>query len=146
MRICQLDETHISQVVELFIEVFEQEPWNEIWQAQWVEDRCRCILDSKYSMGFVVEQDDKVVGAVFGRGVPFKGQLDFEIAEFFVSPAKQRAGIGAALLHHLNESLIAGGYGSSVLLTAVDSVASKFYKQHGYEENCDLRFMLKKLL
>ncbi|MBE7380994.1 MAG: GNAT family N-acetyltransferase [Leptolyngbya sp. SIO1E4] len=145
MNIRKITVQDLDKLCHLFVEVFRQEPWNEEWKIEWVEERLKYILNSQYSESLLAENANEIVGAVLGRGMPFKGNLNFEIVELFVSPTLHNQGIGTKLLTALEQSLAQSNYYRIFLLTASGSPAESFYRKCGYVTNEQLCFMTKSL-
>ena len=109
------------------------------------DDRYQFILNSAESFGFVAIEESKIVGVLAGRGIPFKGQMEFEVCELLVDSQFQNIGVGKALLSHAETVLSNAGIGVVTLLTSKGSVAEHFYTKYGYEPVGSLLFMCKKV-
>lgn len=145
MNIRKITTQDLDELCDLYVEVFKQEPWNEEWKLEWAKERLTYILDLKYSEGLIAENTNKVMGAILGRGVPFKGEFSFEVVEFFVSPNLRNKGIGTKLITFLEQTLAQANYHKVFLLTAHGSTAELFYQRRGYALNKQLCFMAKAL-
>ena len=145
MQILPIDEDHLEELYGLHINVYSQPPWNEHWERQWVDDRYQLILSSKLALGFVAIKNDRVCGAILGRGIPFKGELEFEVCELFVANDLQREGVGQSLINHLYKTLSYHGMSYIILMTKRDSTANDFYLKSGFNPIDELRFFYKKV-
>ena len=145
MNVREITTQDLDALCHLFIEVFKQDPWNEEWKFEWAKERLTYILSLNYSNGLMAEKSNEVVGAILGRGMPFKGRLNFEVVELFVSPRLQNQGIGTKLMTALEQILTQANYRKVVLLTARDSTPELFYQRRGYKLNEQISFMSKVL-
>lgn len=131
----------MAEVIDLYIEVFSKPPWNEKWEKQWVEDRIQWITSMPNSQSIVGEKENKIIGAAFGFGKPYKGKLEFEIIELFVSTESQNQGNGKNLIQALEKKLKKYGYSKTTILTARESGPEKFYKRLNFSRLERLVFM-----
>ena len=134
-----------NSVIEAYIETFADEPWNEVWEYDWVLKRLRWVESVPNFIGKIVLDGDKVIGALLGYAKPFRGRLDFEILELFVLPDFQGKGLGRKLVEELEQSLTSDEHGVVHLLTSRDSSSEKFYEKLNYERNDRLCFMVHRL-
>lgn len=133
---------HEESLIEAYIETFSGEPWNEVWEPDWVLNRVRWVSNVPNFTGLVAIQDDEVVGALLGYAKPFKDKLDFEILELFVLPSFQGKGIGKSLIKELESRLSNSEFSHIHLLTAIDSESELFYKKLNYVRNEKLSIMV----
>ncbi len=132
---------HENLLIKAYIETFAGEPWNEVWDYEWVLNRVRWIESVPNFIGIVAVEDDRVVGALLGYAKPCRDKLDFEILELFVLPSYQGKGMGKKLVANLEERLSASEYGVVHLLTAKNTDSEAFYKKLGYDRNEKLCIM-----
>ncbi|NER84130.1 MAG: GNAT family N-acetyltransferase [Leptolyngbya sp. SIO1D8] len=145
MNIRKITAQDLDGLCDLFVKVFKQEPWKEEWELAWAKERLQYILDSKYSESLIAENGHEIIGAILGRGMPFRGRLNFEIVEFFVSPHFRNQGIGTKLMISLEQILKQAKYHEIFLLTAKGSTAEIFYQKQHYRLNEQLCLMSKVL-
>ncbi len=143
MNIIELKSEHLNKVSDLHVRVCSEEPWNEHWEPKWAVDRYQFILNSAQSFGFVAIEGSEIVGVLAGRGIPFKGQMEFDICELLVDSKFQNNGIGKALISHTETTLNDAGISAVTLLTSKGSVAEHFYTKCGYDSVESLLFMCK---
>lgn len=131
-----------DSLIKAYIETFAGEPWNEVWEYEWVLNRVRWLESVPNFNGKIVLDGNRVVGALLGYAKPFRDRLDFEILELFVLPSYQGKGIGRSLVTELEASLSTKSYGVIHLLTGSNTSSEQFYKKLGYERNEKLCFMV----
>lgn len=61
--------------------------------------------------------------------------LDENITDFWVDPAFERQGIGAALLDETEKEIVRQGFSKACLETHAQSEAVAFFEKHGYSVN-----------
>ena len=138
MRIRRIEFDDLERLSELFVIVFNHEPWNENWTKDWAYERLCIIYKSHGFYGFVAQDENTPIGAIFSRIGSYKGELELEIVENYVSPTEQRNGVGAALINELKMQSKKDGVTCFVLQTDKTTFAKEFYLKygfHGHEEN-----------
>ena len=137
-------DKYIEQVVDLFIDVFSKEPWNDSWKSnKHAEEFLQDIVDTPGFKSLLYIKDDKVIGALFGHTIKWCEGDEFYIREFFVDSNFQGEGIGTKLMEELERKLKKEDIHTVVLLTERNTEARKFYENKGYKINDDIVFMYK---
>lgn len=136
------EKKHTEQTIQTYIKSFSDEPWNEVWQPDWIANRLDWLQSIPTFRGFVAIENQQVVGAILGYSKPYKDRNDFEVLEMFVDPDHQGQGIGKALMETLS------GYveQNAVIhvLTARGTGPEAFYEQSGFKRNDHLSFLSKR--
>jgi aminoglycoside 6'-N-acetyltransferase I len=101
MIIRTIEDNDLNSLAELFVTVFNQEPWNENWTVEWVLERVNIIFGSYGFHGVMADDSNMPVGAIFSRMGSYKGELELEIVENFVRSAQQRRGVSEGLMNEL---------------------------------------------
>ena len=143
-NIINYEEKYLDQVVELFIDVFSKEPWNDSWDSN--KDAENFLIDIVNTPGFkslLYIKDEKVIGALFGHTIKWCEGDEFYIREFFVNSDFQGEGIGTKLMEKLEKELKKENIYTIVLLTEKNTEAKKFYHNKGFEIIDDIVFMYK---
>jgi len=131
---------------DLFIEVFNGEPWNDTWTRETAGARLREFVDCGRFFGFTLWEGEVLAGAVFCHGSTYcKGEEVF-IDELFVSPAHRRKGYGKMLMKEVETHAKAQGHASITLLTNKGYPSHGFFKGQGYRESGFMVFMFKKII
>ena len=120
---------------------------NEIWQCRWNDDTAyaylRDFVEHRKFVGFILVEDNEVVGAVLCRERVWWNNSELYIEEMFVSPQFQRRGYGQRLLRaierYVNEKQLAG----ITLSTNRFSFAPDFYRKNGFIDGEHVLFMYK---
>jgi ribosomal protein S18 acetylase RimI-like enzyme len=133
MNIRKIEEKDLEALVNLFVSVFNSKPWSENWTKEWAYERLNIIFNSYRFYGYIAEVDDIPFGAVFSRIGSYKGELELEVLEMFVSNQQQRQGIGAALLDELKLQSKKYGIVCVVLQTDKTTFAKDFYLKYGFK-------------
>lgn len=133
MNIRRIEERDLKVLAELFVSVFNAPPWNESWTIKWAYDRLDIIFKSHRFYGYVAEKHGTAIGAIFSRLGSYKGMLELEIIENYVSGNAQRKGVGAALMSELKLQAQQDGISCFVLQTDKTTFAKEFYLKYGFE-------------
>jgi ribosomal protein S18 acetylase RimI-like enzyme len=137
----KIQENDLPNLAELFVSVFNEPPWSENWKYDWAYQRLHILFNSYGFYGCLAESRNGIVGSVLTRIGSYKGELELEIAECFVSKNEQRKGVGSALLNNLKLYAKNEGISSLVLFTDRNTYASKFYKKYGFQSHEENIFM-----
>jgi ribosomal protein S18 acetylase RimI-like enzyme len=145
-EITEFSTKYETSLIETYIEAFSGEPWNDVWEYDWVLKRLHWLEAVPNFIGLIAVHEDQVVGALLGYAKPFRATLDVEILELFVLPKYQGQGVGKRLVAELEQRLDSNEFGVVHLLTARDTDSEAFYKNLGYERNEKLSFMVNRRL
>ena len=123
---------------------------NEMWQCRWSLETSKEYLcdyfDSKKFVGFVLEIDHILVGAMFCHEKLWWNNSELFVDEMFIQPDLQRIGYGSELMKaaegYIKEHKLAG----FTLSTNRYSPAPKFYKKNGFVDAKHILFMYKETL
>jgi aminoglycoside 6'-N-acetyltransferase I len=133
MHIRRIEKIDLENLSELYVAVFNHEPWSENWTKDWAYERLSIIFRSHRFYGFMAEEGNIPVGAIFSRVGSYKGELELEIVENFVSSTEQRKGVGAALMNELKSRTEKEGIVCFVLQTDKNTFAKDFYLKYGFQ-------------
>lgn len=138
-------ESDVDKLSELFIDVFSKPPWEETWEFAWAKERLQILFESPKFTGLLYELDGKVVGAILGRGMSFKGEKELEVVEFFVSSDIQGKGIGSQLVSQIGSTAAQQGYKYILLLTSNRVPAYSFYLNNGFYHEKKMALLVRDL-
>jgi ribosomal protein S18 acetylase RimI-like enzyme len=131
MYIKKTEEKDIPQLATLYIESRPHNAEQQAWRHSWAADRLEVMLRTPGSYGLCVYSNNRLVGCLVGRAIPYKGALEFDILELFTEPNhKQRP--KQALLFALQKHLRERGYRKCTLRTLHDSTETQFYTEQGF--------------
>lgn len=139
------EENDLLNCTETFIEVFNDEPWNDDWSFAKAK---QYLLDFYHTPGFLgvlAVENEEIIGFIFGVHRIWWSGDEFFINEMCVSPRQQNKGIGRALLNQLIKELDVSTISNIALLTDRGIPAEEFYKKNGFEEIERLVFLSKNL-
>lgn len=135
----------MEQCIELYINVFNSEPWNETWTYQTAKERLTDLLQTPKFLGFLLYENGNLIGFIAGNSKKTYKGLTFYLAELCVNNQIQGKGYGSKLLLCLEDELKKRDIQSLYLLTANGGLAEAFYLKNGYSKN-DNRIVMKKIL
>lgn len=135
----------IEQCIELYISVFNSDPWNETWTYTSAKERLTDLLDTPKFLGFLLYEKDNLIGFIAGNSKKSYAGLTFYLAELCINNRIQGKGYGTKLLLSLEEELQKRDIQNIYLLTANGGAAETFYLKNGYETN-ENRIVMRKNL
>ena len=98
MKISKMMPQHLDACVELFIEVFTKEPWNDTYGSrEQVVTFFQNHMANNYFVGYVLEEDDRIIALSIGMKKPWINGLEYYIDQFCVSSELQGKGVGSSL-------------------------------------------------
>ena len=148
-RIEPIDRTVPSGASELFVAVFNDDPWNEDWTADAARARLQELVELPGFVGYqLVDGLERgqhgVLGVAMGYTRTWHTGPVYKLDHLYITPDRQGEGLGSRLLRHLEDDLYGRGVHSIRLATGRKAPARSFYEDHDYEENPEL-WMYKSL-
>lgn len=141
MEIRLFEKNDLLKCTRLFIDVFNQEPWND----KWTEERARQYLldytNTPGFMGIIAVKGEEIIGFIFGASKVWWNGNEFFINEMCVTIEKQKNGIGSMLLTYLLKELRSKNISNLSLLTNRGIPAEAFYKKNEFTEMERLIFL-----
>jgi aminoglycoside 6'-N-acetyltransferase I len=144
-KIIPITTDNLEQCIELYIRVFNSEPWNESWTYETTKERLSDLLHTPKSLVFALFDNHKLVGFIGGNCKKNYGGMTFYLAELCIDNEIQGKGYGSKLLKHLEKKLKAMNVQSIYLLTMNGGQAEAFYNKNNYAVNENRIVMLKSL-
>jgi Acetyltransferases len=136
-------EADIKECAEILCAVYNNEMWQCRWTLDTAVDYLKDYFVAKKFVGFVLEIDDKVFGAIFCHEKIWWNNSELFIDEMFIIPNLQRKGYGSTLLKaaesYIDEHRLAG----FTLTTNRYAPAPQFYKKNGFVDCEHVLFMCK---
>ena len=139
-----LEESDLIKCVETFINVFNDEPWNDEWTFTIAQKYLLDFYNTPGFLGVVAVENNEVIGFILGVHRTWWRGNEFYIHEMCVKSQRQNKGIGKLLLNHLINSF-GDNISNVTLLTNRGIPAEVFYKKNGFEEIERLIFLRKKI-
>ncbi len=135
----------ISSCAEILCQVYN----NEMWQCRWTVETAKAYLedffDGKKFVGFVLEYNEKIIGAMFAHEKIWWNNSELFIEEMFVLPEMQRQGFGSALIKAAEEYVAEHKLAGLTLSTNKYAPAPNFYRKNGFQDNEYIMFMYKEM-
>lgn len=131
-NIIGITNEYITECCELYIKVFNAEPWNDKWALETSYKRLNDIYISPNFEGVLYLENGEVKGAIFGNYEQFFEGVHFNLREMFVSNELQGKGIGTKLLNALEERLRELGVTTIILFTSKGNKTSNFYLTNNF--------------
>lgn len=123
----------IDECVDLYINVFSREPWNDV-----IESRDQVIpyfensIANNYYLGYVALRNHHVVALCVGMKKPWMQGMEYYIDEFCVHPELQGQGVGSFFLKEIEMLAKEQGVHGMLLNTDKEYPALKFYEKNGF--------------
>jgi len=143
-NIRELKITDLDECVDLFISVFNSEPWNDGWTVEKANKRLQNIFQNSGFYGGYWKYDI-LIGFACGNKEQWTDLEHFNLIECCVDNEKQNMGIGTKVISKLEQELLGQNCSRIYLLTMRSSLAETFYKKNGYYVNERMIMMGKKL-
>jgi aminoglycoside 6'-N-acetyltransferase I len=131
----QFKVSDTKECVDLFIRVFNANPWNDRWNMDSATEYLWEFIISPSFIGFIAVIIEKIVGVCFGHKRSYWQGKEFEIDEMYVDAEMQGKGIGTRLFEFMTENLKEQGIRNYVLMTGKDLPAESFYRKNGFYRN-----------
>ncbi|MCB2312953.1 GNAT family N-acetyltransferase [Clostridium tagluense] len=144
-NIISIENQHILKCSELYIEVFNAEPWNDKWTLETAHKRLNDIYISTNFEGVLYVEDEQIKGAIFGNYEQFYDGIHYNLREMFISNELQGQGIGSKLINELEKRLKGIGVTTIILFTSKENKTSEFYSKNNFTEWDSMAMMGKDL-
>lgn len=145
MHFKTVEENDLNTCSNLFLSVFNEEPWNDKWTMEKAE---QYLTDFYWTPGFLgvsAIENEEMIGFIFGTRRTWWSGDEFFIHEMCVDTGRQNKGIGKALINHLINELNSNSITAISLLTDRGIPAETFYKRHGFKEIERLVFLSREV-
>lgn len=140
----QIKKHMIDDCVDLYIETFTKEPWNDIYESrEQVLKFFNNHLNNNYFVGYAALLDDKIVALSIGMKKPWIEGFEYYIDEFCVSYEMQGRAIGSWFIKAIEEDIKRKGMNAIILNTEKGYPSQKFYEKNGFKILSDLIILAK---
>lgn len=133
MTINELTEKDIRACAQVFVEIFNDEPWNDQWTFERALTYITEFFQTPNFQGYLAMDGDDIIGFIYGVKRSWWSGDEFFIHEMGVKPAYHGQEIGYTLLDHLSKELD-DKVAYLSLLTDRGMPAEAFYQKNGFEE------------
>lgn len=134
IEIKEIQKEQLDACAELYVKVFNSEPWNDSWTAETAYRRLADIFNSPGFVGILIEDDGEIEGAAFGCMEQWYEGMEYSLREIFIANECQGQGLGKRLMKELETRIREQGGGDIVLFTSRDMAAYGFYIKEGFHE------------
>ncbi len=121
------------ELAGLYMDVFNDAPWNDRWQPEQARKRLQDIIDTPGFYGIAEVADGKPIGMVMGRAEQYYDGLHFLISEFCVIGNMQGQGVGTGILKIMMQKLKSMGIIKCYLITSHGHRTEGFYQKNGFK-------------
>lgn len=136
--------SNINDYVNLFVKVFNGEPWNDSWTLETAERRIIDMMSTSTFFGLSLYKDNTCIGIIFGQKEQFYNGVHFQIQEFCIDTNYQSMGYGTKLLNEFISRLDSIEIYQVYLITSQDEKTEGFYNRKGFETSKNIIVMSKK--
>lgn len=135
VRFLSLTECMLNQSVDLFIEVFSQEPWNDVYESRaQVVAFFENYMRDNYFLGYVLMDKEAIIALSMGAKKPWIKGMEYYIDQFCVREKYQGAGVGSEFLRLIEQDVKCKGMNAIVLTTEKGFPSEKFYLKNGFSK------------
>src|SRR4051812_20153147 len=145
MEIRAYQASDLDNVVNLYIHVFNGDPWNDQWVPEKARDYLGDIIATPGFQGWVVETEGRVVGLLLGHSTRWWSSIQFVLKEMCIEQTLQRTGLGSKLVQEALTSLKRQQIKRINLLTSRMTWPANFWKKNGFAESSFIQFMVASL-
>jgi len=146
MNVRQMQKSDLLDCVEVFIKVYNAEPFEDGWTEEAAGRRLADLWNTPGCLGFVAEEEHRVLGSVaeeehrvagfaIGHAEHWFTGKRFCIDEICVRPEHQRARVGTAVLEGLVEELVKMVVETVYVLAGRGTAADEFFRIKGFYPN-----------
>ncbi|GAA0126535.1 GNAT family N-acetyltransferase [Clostridium sp. CTA-19] len=137
--ILEMKKHMLDQCVDLFINTFSEEPWNDVYDSRDpVVNFFNNHFNNNYFLGYVAMLDDKIVALSVGMKKPWIEGMEYYIDQFCVSYEMQGKGIGSWFMKEIEKTIKNQGMNGMILNTEKGYPAQKFYEKNDFKIIDDL--------
>ena len=91
-KITDMELSHIAEYAELFVSVFNAEPWNDSWTKETAQIRIEDMMETNTFIGKALYADNDLKGLIWGQKKQHYNGMHFHIEEFCVKTPEQNKG------------------------------------------------------
>lgn len=145
MIIEKLNEAHLKACAKIYVETFNEAPWNDKWDERSAYNRLNEIYNTPRFIGMVALEKNQVTGCIFGvLETWFEGNM-YNLKEMFVMKESKGTGIGSTMMKTLSKELEDHHVHTITLFTSKGDLTEKFYLNNGFISEEDMVMMCKSL-
>ena len=142
-KITDMELSHIAEYAELFVSVFNAEPWNDSWTKETAQIRIENMMKTDTFIGKALYAGNDLKGLIWGQKKQHYNGTHFHIEEFCVKTPEQNKGFGSKLLKALEEALSEIGVSNIYLITSKGDKTEGYYSKRGFVSSDNMVLMTK---
>jgi GNAT superfamily N-acetyltransferase len=128
-----LKESMIDECVDLFMDTFSKEPWNDTYESRdQVVNFFRNHIANNYFVGYVAMVNSNIVALSVGMKKPWINGMEYYVDEFCVSHSMQGKGIGSWFIQAIESDILVNGMNAMILNTEQGYPSHTFYEKNGF--------------
>lgn len=131
-KISDMELCRITEYAELFVSVFNSEPWNDSWTKETALIRIENMIRTNTFIGKAIYFGNDLKGIILGQKEQYYNGMHFQIQEFCVKTAEQNKGYGSTLLQALENELSKIGIVNIYLITSKGEKTEDYYGKRGF--------------
>mgnify|MGYP001619701790 CR=1 FL=1 len=132
MKIRKAKKGDFNKIVEIYVESFSGQPYNEIWTKEKALNKIKIL--SKYCDFFVLEINNKVGGFMILNPFKWYSGKTVEGEEFAIKKEFRGKGLGKTFLEEIEKIYKKRGFKSFIFISHKNPGPAKYYKKLGYKE------------
>ncbi|AQY50364.1 GNAT family acetyltransferase [Listeria weihenstephanensis FSL R9-0317] len=137
-RFIAWENQYLEDAIQLYIDVFTDEPWNDILTYEEIKLYFDRLLAMNTFEGYLALHDTgTVIAASLGFIRPWFRGVQYHLDSFYIASAFQSKGIGGAFLDFVKNDLAQKDIPNIVLDTEIGYPSDHFYRKHGFSSNPD---------
>lgn len=140
----ELSDNLVDNCVDLFIETFSSEPWNDVYDSRnQVSEFFKNHMNNNYFVGYVLKNKGNVIALSIGMIKPWIHGMEYYIDQFCVKLDMQGQGIGSQFLKMIETDIKLRGMNAIILNTEKGFPSEKFYLKNGFNSLDELIVLAK---
>lgn len=141
----QMRPEDVAPCADILCSVYNNDLWQNRWSREAATEYLTDICRMPKFLGYVIEEDGLILGALFAREKVWWSGSEVYIEELFVRPDCQQKGFGSLLLRFVQSYASEKGLAGITLSTNRYAPAPLFYKKNGFVDCEHVLFMCKEL-
>ena len=134
MNLIKISNEHIEECVDLFIDVFTKDPWNDTYTSrEQVVIFFRNYMASNYFVGYILKEQNNIIALSIGMKKPWINGMEYYIDQFCVKSELQGKGIGSQFLKLIEHEIQAEKMNAIMLNTESGFPSENFYLKNGFQ-------------
>ena len=144
MYLEQMTKDDIDECIDLFIDTFSKEPWNDEFESRKpVIDFFVNHFNNNYFVGYVLKDRGHIVAISLGMKKPWIKGMEYYIDQFCVKYDLQGKGIGSEFLRLIEKDMRLKEMNAIILNTERGFPSEKFYLKNGFDKLEELVILAK---